>query len=37
MKQYYTVAELKELFESKEWKAEHQNNVEKYFKRGERK
>ena len=33
MKQFYTVEELKKLFESEKWKAEHQNNVKKYFKK----
>ena len=33
MKKYFTASELKKLFESKEWKAAHQNNVEKYFKK----
>lgn len=33
MKQFYTVEELKKLFNSKEWKEAHQKNVEKYFKK----
>lgn len=35
MKQFYTVEELKKLFESEEWKKAHEGNVSKYFKRGE--
>ena len=33
MKKEYTAEELKKLFESKEWKAAHEGNVEKYFKK----
>lgn len=32
---FYTAEELKKLFESKEWKTAHRNNVKKYFKKGE--
>lgn len=35
MKKYFTASELKKLFESEEWKAAHEGNVKKYFKRGE--
>lgn len=31
VKKYYTVQELKELFNSQEWKEKHKNNVRKYF------
>lgn len=30
-KEYYTVEELKALFESNVWKILHENNVKKYF------
>ena len=32
-KEYYTKDELKKLFDSPIWKAFHENNVEKYFKK----
>ena len=33
MKKYFTASELKKLFESEEWKAAHEGNVKKYFKK----
>lgn len=33
MKKEYTAEELKKLFESPIWKAFHENNVKKYFKK----
>ena len=33
MKKYYTKDELKKLFDSIVWKAFHENNAEKYFKK----
>lgn len=37
MKKEYTAEELKELFESEEWKAAHKGNISKYFKKGGKK